>query len=113
MLNFNKYLPHLAVVNQPSVNEFGDSSTTSPATTACFYYYGPRARYRNGPVVEELLNHYLLIPSTCTVVQDSVFSGIVDANNILLVSTAKVRLIERFNHWRQGHILTQVTLELN
>lgn len=113
MLNFDKYLPHTATVQQQTIGQFGDVSVTSPSTTPCFYYYGPRRRYRSISVSEETLDHFILLPSSVTVAVGSQISGIVDLNNLLLLANSKVKQVERFTHWRTGVVLIQALLELN
>ena len=111
--SFTKYLPHVGVLSYFTTNEFGDTTSTSPYTTPCFYYYGPRRRYRNGPVVEESLNHFLLLPSTASVAQDYQVLSVVDSSGTTVAPVAKVSKVERFTHWRQGVQLIQVVLEVN
>lgn len=113
MIDFTKYLPHVGVVSAFSTNQFGDTALTSPSTTPCFYYYGPRTRHRNGPVAEESLNHYLLLPSTAAVAQDYSVSAIVDSNGDTVSPASKIKRVERFTHWRDGVVLIQVVLEFN
>lgn len=113
MLNVTKYLPHIGVVSHFATNQFGDTALTSSYTTPCFYYYGPRTRYRNGPIIEESLNHFLLLPSTAVVAQDYAVSPIVDSNGDTVAPAAKIKRVERFTHWRDGVVLIQVILEVN
>lgn len=116
LIRNSKYLTQTAQLRSISRTKFGDISTiTSVAVVPCLVYVEGSGQNQTYPEVANPTRHQLLLPYSLratTKISDQV-SQVTDRFGVVVLSSARIRKIIDYNHWRYAERFFQCELDLD